>query len=287
MKIKNYKFAGIEFQFSIPENKMYNDERNLKEFQAETVENPLRFDFELVDNIDGPQGECITVQPNFRIYRDGGQRIRYVGPVSENTVHAYARVIGDGKNHLVQLKKDNFSDKIWTHVVLEMLGCEHLIAQNNGAILHCSYIDCGGKAILFTAPSETGKSTQADLWNLHRGAEIVNGDRAAIRLIDGRLFAEGIPYSGSSKYCKNRTLPVEAIVYLAQAPDTSIRRLNGYQAFSKIWEGLSVNTWEKSDMEKVSLLVKNAAETVPVYYLSCTPDESAVTALEKMLEGEL
>ena len=27
MKIKNYKFAGIEFQFSIPEDKMYNDER--------------------------------------------------------------------------------------------------------------------------------------------------------------------------------------------------------------------------------------------------------------------
>ncbi|WP_370839368.1 hypothetical protein [Intestinibacter bartlettii] len=33
------------------------------------------------------------------------------------------------------------------------------------------------KGILFSAPSGTGKSTQADLWEKYENAEIINGDR--------------------------------------------------------------------------------------------------------------
>ena len=108
-----------------------------------------------------------------------------------------------------------------------------------------------------------------------------------MRLINGKLYAAGIPFAGSSTYCKNETLPIAAIVYLGQAPVTSIHRLKGYQAFAKVWEGVSINTWDKDDMEKVTALVKNIVETVPVFYMPCKPDESAVIALEKALEGDI
>ena len=78
-----------------------------------------------------------------------------------------------------------------------------------------------------------------------------------------------------------------AIVYLGQAPVTSIRRLRGYAAFKRIWEGCSVHTWEPEQMKAVSALVAATAGYVPVYYMPCTPDESAVEALENMLtKGE-
>ena len=79
-------------------------------------------------------------------------------------------------------------------------------------------------------------------------------------------------------------LPLEAIVYLGQAPVTTIRRMRGYEAFSRIWEGVSVNTWDKTDMELVSHVVQRIAQQVPVFHMPCTPDESAVDVLEQELK---
>lgn len=285
MKIKNYSFAGVEYQISMPENIMYTDERFLAHFAVESTEKPHIFNFNYCEELSPPMGQCVTAKPGFRVYCENDTYVRYIGSVEKNWENAYIRAEHNGRTHNIQLKKSQFADRVGTHTVLSALAAEHLIIQAGGVVFHCSYIEHNGKAILFTAPSETGKSTQADLWNKYRKARIINGDRAAIRNVDGKIYACGIPFAGSSKYCLNKTLPLEAIVYLAQAPITSIRKMRGYEAFSKIWEGISVNTWDKEDMEKVSTLVQQVAEKIPVYYMPCTPDENAVIALEKALEG--
>ena len=285
MEVRKYCFAGLEMQLSTEGDLLDRDQDNLSVFAVENVKDPHCFEIQKVENFQAPSQEYVTMQSTFRVYRDDSREIRYIGSVSQDWKSAYIRAVHDGKEHLVQFKAEIIKDKIGTHSILEALAAEHLIVQNGGLILHCSYIACDGKAILFTAPSGTGKSTQADLWNQHRCAEIINGDRAALRFINGVLSAEGIPYSGSSKYCKNRTLPVQAIVYLSKAPETSIKRLSGYQAFLKVWEGTSVNTWNKDDVDKASELVQRIVERTPIFHLSCTPDESAVLTLQKALEG--
>jgi hypothetical protein len=174
-----------------------------------------------------------------------------------------------------------------SNLALRILDMPHQVLRYRGVFLHASYILVDGKAILFTAPKQTGKSTQADLWHQYRGAEIINGDRAAIRLAEGKLLAEGIPFAGSSQYCKNRSLPIKAIVYLGQALKTTIRKLQGYEAFSKIWEGVSVNIWDREDLERVSAVVQKVAAEIPIYHMPCTPDESAVLALEEALRKQV
>lgn len=255
-------------------------------FGVEHTENPHRFSFEVVPELNGPTGPEIVVFPSYRVYRQGEGTVRYIGSVSSGWENAYIRAEHLGYDHLVQLKADQFPGRIGVNTVLNAIEAEHLIAQAGGFVFHCSYIDHAGKAILFTAPSETGKSTQAELWRQFRGAEIINGDRAAVRLTNGQLMAEGIPFAGSSQHCKNRSLPLEAIVYLEQAPQTTIRRMRGYEAFFRIWEGVSVNTWDKEDMELVSQVVQRTAEQVPVFHMPCTPDESAVIKLEDALRKQ-
>ena len=286
MIAKNYSFAGVDVSIRMAEEIMYKEDRYLAPFAVETVRDPHIFTFQLCDSLTVPQADCVVSKPGFRIYREDGQDIRYIGSVEQSWENAYIRASHCGKLHDIQLKKSQFTDRVGTHTVLSAMAAEHLIAQNGGIVFHCSYIQVGDKAILFTAPSETGKSTQADLWHKYRGAEIINGDRAAIRLVDGQLFARGIPFSGSSTYCKNKTLPLAAIVYLGQAPVTTISRMKGYQAFARVWEGVSINTWDKDDMEKATVLVKHIVENIPVFHLPCTPDESAVIALEKAMKGE-
>ena len=286
MMKKNYSFAGLEIQIEMPKNLMYTNERDLAEFAVDSVTDSHIFTFEMADSLPLPQGECIAKKPGFMVYQNGEITTRYIGSVEQGWQNAYICAQHAVKLHTITLKESQFTDTVGTHTVLSALAAEHLIARNRGVVFHCSYIQVGDKAILFTAPSETGKSTQADLWHKYRGAEIINGDRAAIRMVDGQLFARGIPFSGSSTYCKNKTLPLAAIVYLGQAPVTTISRMKGYQAFARVWEGVSINTWDKDDMEMATVLVKHIVENRPVLHLPCTPDESAVIALEKAMKGE-
>src|SRR5699024_19054 len=80
--------------------------------------------------------------------------------------------------------------------ICDLLGLERLLLSRQGLLLHASFIRWQARGILFSAPSGTGKSTQADLWVRHRGAEVINGDRAALRRSAGRWRAYGLPYAG-------------------------------------------------------------------------------------------
>lgn len=284
---KHYCFAGVEITVDIPDDRMYAQDRSLETFRVDTVRDPHVFTFATAENLEAPEGEWAATLPGLRVYRNGERHITYVGAVEENWENGYLRVLHQGKNHQVQVRSGVYPGRLGVKAVLNSLEAERLVTQADGFVFHCSYIAAGDRAIIFTAPSGTGKSTQADLWKDLRGAEIVNGDRAVIRCVDGRVLACGIPFSGSSCYCENRELDVAAIVYLAKAPVTSIHPLRGYKAFARIWEGCSVNTWDPEEMAKVSALAAQVAASVPVYYLPCTPDESAVKALENALrEGK-
>ncbi len=278
-----YSFSGIELKISAPKERIYKYAKSLSAFQVESVENPHIFQFEVVEKLQPPSGELLTKQPGFWVYKQNASTVRYIGAVSLGWEKAYIRAEHNRNMHTISLKASEFPNTFGVNTVLTSICAEHLIAQNHGFVFHCSYIAYNGKAILFTAPSETGKSTQADLWHKYRHAEIINGDRAAIRLVDGKLIAEGIPFAGSSTYCKKRSLPIAVIIYLGQAHQTTIRKMKGFEAFSRIWEGVSVNTWDKEDVEQVSVVVQKTAEQIPVFHMPCTPDESAVKILEQEL----
>lgn len=286
MMQRHYRFAGLEVTVSMPEEMMYENEYRLAPFGVDAVTDPHVFRFERVESLTPPNGTSLVQRPDFWAYQELGQSVRYIGTTARSWEGAHSRVAHRGKVHVVQLCSSTYPGRVSSKTVLEVMAAEHLVVQNHGVIFHCSYIDHEGQAILFTAPSETGKSTQADLWHKYRGTDIINGDRAAVRIVDGKIMAEGIPFSGSSSYCENRSLPLKAIVYLAQAPRTTIRKLRGYGAFSRIWEGISVNTWDKGDLELASAAVQRIAESVPVYYMPCTPDEAAVAVLEETLRKQ-
>lgn len=281
---KYYSFADLELAVNISDDRMYTDDRALAPFRVDSVCEPHRFCFEIVDALDPPAGEPIAVESGFRVYEENGWSVRYVGTVQDSWEAAYIRAAHRGREHPVQLRSSFYADRVTVKTVLNSMAAEHLIVRSGGVLFHSSYIDRQGRGILFTAPSETGKSTQADLWEKHRGAEIINGDRSAVRVTAEGVFACGVPFAGSSRICKNRTLPLEAIVYLKQAPVTTVRRLRGAEAFRRIWEGCSVNAWDAEDLRLASETVLRVIETVPVFELACTPDESAVIALEGVLK---
>ena len=241
---------------------------------------------EIQERIAQPQGIEIYTNGGMRVYRNGGQVLHYIGEVARKPEKAYIRTERQENFTLAQFRRSELRQGITAKLLLNALDLPHLLTVHDGFLLHASFIEYEGKAILFTAPSETGKSTQAQLWCDHLGAELVNGDRAAVRVMDGQVFACGIPFSGSSPVRRNVTLPLAAIVYLSQAPENTIQRLRGVRAFRRVWEGCTVNVWDREDVAHATDTVSKALSRIPVYHLACTPDFRAVELLKQTMEEQ-
>lgn len=235
-----------------------------------------------------PEGEKPLVETaDFRVYRDrkGWQRrflARYQGRCWE-----YAAVEYTNSSAVLTVAPDCSNVP---YCVDSCTAFEHLALWADALPLHASHIQLDGSAILFTAPCGVGKSTQAALWQRHRGAKVINGDKALLLCKNSPVYVSGLPYSGTSGICENAAAPLKAIVVLEQGKENVLTRLQGGKAVIRLMTGVICQSWHEGDREQALSLAIRVAEQVPVFLLSCLPDESAVicleNALQKLREGE-
>ena len=154
----------------------------------------------------------------------------------------------------------------------------------DACVLHASYVDIGGEAILFTGPSGIGKSTQAELWTRYAGAQVINGDRAVLRKQDGRWHVFGYPACGTSGICINRTLPLKAIVVLSQAAENQVRKLSAAEKVRALVSATELYPWDHEEIDMALTIAQNLAMDVPILKLCCRPDQEAVEVLKNYLE---
>lgn len=150
------------------------------------------------------------------------------------------------------------------------------ILFHNGIVIHGSAVEWQGKGIIFSAPSQIGKSTQARLWKKHMGARILNGDRPAVRMIKGIPLVYGTPWCGSSCESINSHAPLSAIVILEQATQNSIRCLSNIEAVSKLAPRAFLPYHSDNLMKLAIDNLEKIITSTPVYLLKCKPDIEAV-----------
>jgi len=279
---KFYEIAKIVFSIETPYEYLDNPPYDL--FSAGETAADVRYVFSLVDTLPTPSGKLIFEGPNYRAYSHDGKIRSYIGFYSSgrelDPPFALAVYEADGSVIEVMIPKDRDVPKN-ASFVYRALCFEHLIASKCGLLLHSSFIKTDRGAILFTAPSGTGKSTQAELWEKYRGAEQINGDCSIVRYTDNAFTAYSLPFSGTSGVCKNDSAPLRAVVYLTQASKNKIARLAGAPAFTYFMEGLKLHKWNRSDVKKVTSTLGDLLGDVPFFKLDCVPDESAVECLEE------
>ncbi|MBQ8184039.1 MAG: hypothetical protein IJ025_09110 [Clostridia bacterium] len=142
--------------------------------------------------------------------------------------------------------------------------------------LHGSFVDYDGNGIVFAGYSGVGKTTQAQLWNKYSDAEIVNGDKVFLRIINDKVFAFGSPWKGSSEYCLNKKVSLKSVVILKQAKENKIKRLNTIECIEHFLPHVFLPHWDEKNMVKALDTFNNILEKVPVWLLECRPDEDAV-----------
>ena len=142
----------------------------------------------------------------------------------------------------------------------------------------------GAVAFPFTAKSGTGKSTHTSLWMKHiEGAHLMNDDNPAIRIIDGRPFVFGTPWSGKTPCYRNICAPLGAITQIDRALKNSIDRLGPVEAFATLLPACSSMKWDEIIYNNICADITTLIETTPIYTLHCLPDEEAAQVSYKVL----
>ena len=178
--------------------------------------------------------------------------------------------------------KENNSDLSRLLNALLML---HL-STRGALLLHASLVDASGKGIMFLGPSGIGKTTQAELWMKYREADIINGDMVYVKREPDHFLGCGSPWHGSSSYCLNRQVPLAGLVVLKQSQENTIRRLTDMEMITAAMNSVFFPSWYREGYEAACDTLDALLETVPVYELSCRPDEDAVRLTEETLFGE-
>ncbi len=290
-----YEIAGIVLEVNLPKGIVIEPMEPYCIYRVEKKTPDIFLNYSFVKQLKLPERLPIYKKDQEKIYESEEEVIRFVHRCSpilkeiDGTVKL-EKETGDFMNRYKKDVPNQYEIFLLEHQTLNekkifySIGLEHLLATQRAVILHSAYIDYKGKAILFSAPSGTGKSTQAELWRMNReGTEVVNGDRSILTCRDGIPEANGLPFCGTSKIYKKKTLPIRAIVILRQGKQNVIHRLQPLEAVQWLLSECNVMFRIRQDVENTMDLLTELVQIIPVFWFSCLPDVSAVSVLEQAL----
>lgn len=149
----------------------------------------------------------------------------------------------------------------------------------NGFMLHSSGVVKDGYAYLFSADSGTGKSTHTGLWQKYFGKEnavIINDDKPAIRMVDGKLYVYGTPWSGKTDQNINMRVPIGAIVFIERSKDNNwAKEIGVAEAIPLILEQ-TIRPKDKETMIKLLDMLDIVLRNVKIYKIGVDMSEDAV-----------
>ena len=157
--------------------------------------------------------------------------------------------------------------------------CERLV--DKGIILvHSSVLMINGEAVMFLAPSGTGKSTHTRLWRQVYGDRVtmINDDKPHVNVY-------GTPWCGKHGIENNISAPVKALFLLKRNETNVARKLTIHEAFPYVFN----QTYRPDNaelMRKTLILSRTMAENVGLFELGCNMQEEAAHVAYRAAYGE-
>lgn len=143
----------------------------------------------------------------------------------------------------------------------------------DGLMLHSSAVVYQGIAYLFSGPCGIGKSTHARIWQDTFGYEnvaIINDDKPAIRIVDGKWYAFGTPWCGKDGINRNMYAPLGGICFLHRG-DGGIKRLTPVAALPQLLkQSMGLGNEERTRL--LIPLVDRLLADIPIYEFSNRAD---------------
>lgn len=205
---------------------------------------------------------------------------------------------GDITQPVITIQEEQYEPEYWPGASYDQM-CymesghvfDHYLVRHNGLRLHASALEWEGMAYLFSADSGTGKSTHRQMWQNLYGEEnitVFNDDKPSLRLVEGKWYAYGTPWSGKDGINKNVKAPLAGICFLERGPEDRIRRLLPMEALPRFMKQTVWRMDNREDMEMLTDSLDKLFQSIPIYLLECTPTtDAAKLSSETMLQGAI
>lgn len=278
---RSYSFGNVNL--TLLSDSAFEDEKHMLPFVSNRSEKSILCIFEITDRIELPDENKTYISPSVTVYDRGENNIKtYTMPLlkSEGAI-IYKTDIGYECSYVEQYK-DYFSKSI---NLINAVGIEQIAFDSGMYILHCSFVEYKGKAILFTGASGEGKSTRAEMWKNELGGEIINGDKAGLFVENGVLYACGLPVAGSSDIFINKSLPIDSIVILKKSSENLTRKAGFSEAMKEIYYNMIVNEWNKDFCSGAISFAADILKFAKVFVSECNLDTESVYEQLNALEN--
>ncbi len=184
--------------------------------------------------------------------------------------------------HLAKDEKKVLAEKEYIFTGIAFLD----IASFNGYVpIHGSAVASSGGVVIFSAPSQTGKSTLAANWlKIAPKDRVINDDKPLIYLDSGIVQVCGSPWSGKHVKNINVTLPLRAIVFLEQFSGDYIRELDNREKLKCLFHNIN-RPKDEASWEKMTRTLDVLTSTIPMYLAKITKGISAANMIMETIYG--
>ncbi|MDD2575834.1 MAG: hypothetical protein PHD47_05170, partial [Acholeplasmataceae bacterium] len=226
-----YQVANIKFQFDYLFDEYFKN--NIEAYQideSETVDHHIKVSLD--NEIKKPLGAFkgtknpyfLTTKTNRTIIFENNNQIGVL--IQHDLNYKEITIILNNKlsNNLAQAE----------YVMSGIMFLE--LAMYKGYLpLHASAISIHNEAILFSAPSGTGKSTHAAYWkeNFHK-VIYINDDKPLLNIENNELYVYGSPFSGEHTLNTNMKFKLRNIVLLTQGTTNKIEKVTPDEAINHL-----------------------------------------------------
>ena len=151
-------------------------------------------------------------------------------------------------------------------------------------LIHASLVRHKGYGYPFIAKSGTGKSTHVSLWLRHiPDCDLMNDDNPILRIIDGKPYIYGGPWSGKTPCYRNVKAPLGAVTRIDRAEVNSCEKLAPIEAFASFLPSCSAMKWDEGIFHDICDTVTRVVETTPIFTMHCRPDKEAAIVCHKTI----
>ncbi len=160
-------------------------------------------------------------------------------------------------------------------------------SKKSAILFHSSAIAVKDQAILFCAPSGTGKSTHSKLWVKNfSDVKYINDDKPFIIKKGDDYFVYGSPWRGKHNLGGNVSAKIKAICFIERAEDNSIDEIDQFQAlFWLINQSLRVR--EEGDFDKLLQIFNEVVKVIKIYKLRVNMEDDAPICARKVILGDV
>lgn len=169
--------------------------------------------------------------------------------------------------HTDTIEQQTMAEQFLLRTAFECRFCHEEIVSTHGAC-----VELGDYAVIFTGPSGVGKSTRAQAWVDGLGAQMISGDRPAVRIEEDCCIACGVPWDGKEQIFRDVEKPLKCILEVRRSSVNYVRKLSREQARKLIAQQVFVPMWDTDASFAAMANVREMVNRVPVYRVFCGPE---------------